>query len=281
MLAALLVTACTMAIDPSLAPVTRSPDVASPSPATPAPTAVATPILPTATPETDPAWVADLAGQLQCTGPVSDTGQEVPDQPGPFEPAPSPDKALDVLRLTYTSLPKGGFLPTEVVGDWARYEYRVGGRTKVVAVATDRFEGITEDVGWEVVGLRACDLSEYAAAEPPPAGATVWLDRTGARVRTDIVISMPGPEHCGWQSTVFLYMNREDQFFRDPKGVLADESMGRFKADTKLPKDATDTGYHTKRWRIFTVPAGDAVYVKTASGTVERWPRARVGVGCA
>ena len=280
--AVLAVAACTIAVDPSPRPAIPSTVAASPRPATAksTATAAATAIEPTATAEANPIWVADLASQLQCSGPVSSTGLEVPAAFGPFDPMPSLEEALDVLRLDYPSIPKDGFLPVEVAGHWARYRYRVSARTKIVAVATDRFDGVTEDVGWQVVGLRTCDPSEYAAPDPPPAGATVWLDRTGARVRTDIVTSIPGPGHCGWESTFFLTL-RGRQYFRDPRNVLADESIGRFKANVKLPKDATDTGLHTKRWRIFTVPADDAVYVKTATGTVERWPRARFEVGCA
>ncbi len=279
-IAALIAAACTIAVDPSppsrtLTPSSEATPTASPSETSTATAAVASPSVATA-----PVWVADLAGQLRCSGPMSSIGQEVPAQPGPFEPAASPAGALDVVRLTYQTFPKQGFEPIEVDGHWAHYVYLVNGDPKVVAVATDRFEGVTEDVGWEVVGLRACDASEFLPSDLPPAGLTVWQDVLGTRVNTGIVMSIPGPGHCGWDSTVFLTM-RGVQYFRDPLGVLTKESIGRFKADTKLPEDATDTGFHTKRWRIFTVPAGDAVYVKTSTGTVERWPRAKEEVGCA
>ncbi len=279
--ASLLLAACSVAIAPSPPGLTLAPASATASPSVAAASLTASPPTPTATPEAVPIWVADLAGQLRCDGPVADLGQEVPAQPGPFDPGATPDKALDNIRVPYQSIPKTGFEPTEVEGHWARFRYLVGDDPKLVAVATDRFAGITEDVGWEVVGIRACDVSEFAPRDMPVAGATVWSDRFGGRVNTTVVMSVAGPEGCGWESTVFLYLHRDEQFFRDPRGALADESIGRFKANTKLPEDATDTGYHTKKWRLYTVPAGDAVYVKTATGTIERWPRARFGVGCA
>jgi hypothetical protein len=278
-LVAVLIVACTRAVDPTPPPVTHIP-ASDPAP-TPAPTVSpgASPVVASPTPETPPVWVADLAGQLRCDGPVAEIGQEVPAQPGPFDPGATPDQALDNIRVPYQSIPKSGFEPTEVVGHWARYRYLVDDEAKVVAVATDRFEGIAEEVGWEVVGIRACDMSEFAADDVPVDGATVWEDRHGTRVRTDIVMSFPGPGHCGWQTTVFLSL-RGDQYFRDPFGVLEDRSIGTFRADTKLPAKATDTGFHTRKWRIYTVPAGDAVYVKTSAGKVERWPRAKDLVGC-
>lgn len=48
-----------------------------------------------------------------------------------------------------------------------------------------------------------------------------------------------------------------------------------------LPSDAVDTGYHTPKRRLFTIPGGDAVFVQTEAGLVERWARARDDVGCA
>ncbi len=160
--ASLIVAACSVAIPPSRPGLTLAPasDMAPPSATLAAPTV--TPPVASATAEAVPVWVADLAGQLRCDGPVAELGQEVPTQFGPFDPAPSADRALDVLRMTYQSIPKSGFEPTEVVGHWARYGYLVGNDTKVVAVATDQFEGIADHVGWEVVGIRACDVSEFA-----------------------------------------------------------------------------------------------------------------------
>src|SRR5918994_6533343 len=58
--------------------------VASPRP-TPSPT---DPLV--TAPDARPPWVADLEGQLDCDGPMSSLGQEVPDEVEPFDPAPTP-----------------------------------------------------------------------------------------------------------------------------------------------------------------------------------------------
>ena len=250
-----------------------------------APTAVVPSPVPTATPVAGPtvapapAWATDLTGQLECDGPPDTLGQDV-ESPTPFEPAPTLEAALEVLLLNYSSLPTAGWEPIEVDGHWARHRYLVDGRTKVVAISTDQFEDLPPDIGWEVVGVRACDSSEFDPATTPDAAVTVWLDRDGQRVNTNRVASHIGPEHCGWTSVVFLRL-RGVQYLRDPKGVLAESTIGLFDPDIALPTEAIDTGFHTPEWRLFTVPGADAVFVRTPVGGVERWPRTRDEVGCA
>ena len=71
------------------------------------------------------------------------------------------------------------------------------------------------------------------------------------------------------------------QYVRDPEGVLADRLVVPFASEVVLPTEAVDTGLHTTQWRLFTTRSGDAVYVRTADGIVERWGRARSEIGCA
>ena len=183
------------------------------------------------------------------------------------------------MLLNYSSLPTVGWEPIEIDGHWARHRYRVDGRTKVVAISTDQFEDLPPDIGWEVVGVRACDSSEFDPATTPDADVTIWLDRDVRRVNANQVASHVGSDYCGWASVVLLRLNNL-QYLRDPNEVLTDSTIGLFDLDIALPAGAIDTGFHTAEWRLFTVFGADAVFVRTPVGGVERWPRTRDEVGC-
>jgi hypothetical protein len=227
-----------------------------------------------------PPWVDDLAGQLQCDGEPGDFGQEVPVELGPMEPAPTPEKALDIARFDYWNLPIHGFDRPHIEDGWARQRYAVGGQIKALVVSTNRFADALSETGWEVAGVRACDPSEFDPADLNPLAATIWRDVNGRPVRTDLISSIQGPGHCGWDSTIFMrYLDR--QYVRDPKHVLADYTDGPFDRDVGLPYRAVDTGLHTERWHVFSISPRRAVYVRTPIGRVERWPHAGDDVGCA
>lgn len=251
-----------------------------PTPGAP-PSMVASPQAVAASVEDRPSWVDDLAAQLECesSDPTS-LGTEVPRILEPLDPGRSPSEAQRIALITYSSLPVKGYAPLQLVGHWARHTYRVEGRIKVVMVSTDRWDAYPDVDGWEVVGIRACDLSEFRQADLAEDGPTIWYDSNGAPVVTEVALSFEGPEHCGWESTVFLRF-RGEQFIRDPKHVLGRSTVVDFDASVRLPDDATDTGLHTDRWHLFGIPSGRAVFVRTRSGSVERWPRTKEEIGCA
>ena len=235
---------------------------------------------PSAAQDARPPWVLDLAGQLECDAPRADLGSEVVVPEGPVDPVPTTDRALRVLLNpgVYASLPLRGFEPARVDGHWVLYRYAVGGRLKAIAVGTDQF-GLGSTFGWEVVGVRACDASEFDPADGLTDGATLWVDRDGHRVRADRIFSRPGSAHCGWERAVLLEFDGR-QFLRDPKHVLAEATVVAFDATSRLPADVVDTGLHTERWHLFTIPSGRAVFIRTGDGRIELWPRAREAIGC-
>ena len=261
------------------APVSRAPSQLVTSPALNAATQSPT-STPSAAQEARPTWVEDLAGQLECDGPPGDFGMEVPARIGPFDPGVTPDEALDNVRFAYSNLPVSGFDSAVIEGDWARHRYAVDGRTKAIAVSTNRFTDVPTETRWEVVGLRACDPSEFDLADLGPMAGKVWLNAADAPARTDLITSYPGAGHCGWETTVFLTYDRR-QYFRDPKHALKEYSVIAFDATSRLPADAVDTGFHTERWHLFTIPSGRAVFVRTLDGRIELWPRASQAIGCA
>lgn len=250
---------------PEASPIATSPE--------PAPTGSAATVPPA------PAWVADLASQLECDGPPASIGGEV-DAHGAEHRAATPEAALTALLDSggYASFPARGFDPPLVEGSWARHVYQVDRRIRAIAVSTANPEGV-DSADWAVVGIRACDAAEFDPADGLTFPQILWQRADGTPERSDRIHASPGPGHCGWESTIFLRFEGV-QFLRDPEGVLADSVATPFAADVPLPDDALDTGLHTSEWRLHTVPAGTAVYVVTSSGVVERWGRAKEEIGC-
>jgi hypothetical protein len=116
---------------------------------------------------------------------------------------------------------------------------------------------------------------------PPPSEAVEAPWRDSDLVASTSVRTIVGPGHCGWESTVWMFIDDKELYLRDPDGIFADVEVGAFLPDTTLPSDAHDTGLSSNGRRLFTVPSGDAVYVRTSTG-VERWPRSTDPfMGCA
>ena len=263
----------------------RPTDVAKPSPSpsvlsqAPSPSAAVITPEPTPTVQPRPVWAMDVASHLDCDGPPSTMGMDVPPVPGPFDPGETPDRALENTLLTYWNLPASGYTPVLVDGHWALHRYLVDGRAKVHVVSTNEFPDVPSETRWEVVGLRACDRSEFAEAEFAPHANTIWLDASGNPARTDEITSHVGPAHCGWERTIFLSLAGV-QYIRDPYGDLEQDTVVAFHPDARLPDDAVDSGFHIDDWHVFTIPSGRAVFVRTRDGTYERWPRAKEPIGC-
>lgn len=255
----------------------------APTPSSSTPSAESTRSSSTAGPPTivpRPAWAADLAGQLDCIGPPANIGAEV-DQPlSPEILGSTAEEALQVFlgpSNLYASLPTEGFGPSQVDEHWASFGYDVDGRLKAVVVLTDQTD---MEPGWTVVGLRACDASEFDPATPLTFPVTVWTDAHGQRVSTEVIRSTPGPGHCGWESTIWLHFAPDHAlFFRDPNRVMREWTTTRFVLDAALPAEARDTGYRSGLGKLWIKDGGDAWLV--LPGRVEHWPRSiDAQIGC-
>lgn len=255
----------------------RLEELPDPTP-TPAPT-----VTPALTPEPAPSWVGDIASQLDCDGPIASIGDEVAADPSPdaFFSDHGSATAREALTLflgptnMYGSLPTGGFDELHAEGHWASFGHVVDGRPRAIIVLTDRTRYVP---GWSVVGLRACDASEFDPAVPITWPVTIWTDASGRRVSTATIHSQPGPGHCGWDSAIWLQVGG-DVYFRDPKGVMDEWTATRFDATAELPTRAVDSGYRSGDQELWLDPGRDA-YVVSPSHT-ERWPRSTFpGIGC-
>jgi hypothetical protein len=92
--------------------------------------------------------------------------------------------------------------------------------------------------------------------------------------------------YLGWPvGSVASTFDDERQFVRDPAGLFDDGTLRvGFLADTTLPPDAVDTGYHRGPWQLWVSQgqADDAVFVvDTETGVVERWGRSAHPFACA
>lgn len=127
---------------------------------------------------------------------------------------------------------------------------------------------------WMIWSLHACHDSEYGADVELDPELGVWRNFEANR----IVVDFEGWAHCNMESARFLRFGTADSIFiRDPEGRFEGELQGRYRDDTVLPDDATDTGYRRGDDQLWLADGGRALYVVKPDGT-ERWPRHREGV---
>lgn len=275
--AALIVATCgpgTADLSPTESPAAATASTGTATP-TPSPSAAA------------PSWTSDIAGQLECDGPVPLFGGEVGELfPGKGAGGATAEAALTAFlgpSNPFASLPTGGYTSLHTDEHWASFAHVYGG-SKAIVVLTDEaeFDGTEFGPGWAVVGLRACDASEFDPAVPLTFPITIWKDADGDPVSTVLVHSKPGPGHCGWESVTFLSVG-DALFFRDPEGVMADYIDSPFEVGATVPLTSTDTGYRSNGYELWVDPGGDAYLVATQANAMptERWPRGPEDFGCA
>jgi hypothetical protein len=240
---------------------------------TPAPTPATA--SPSTTPSPGPAWAANLAQQLDCDGAPQAIGGEIGQMtPLGDEGTASPFPWLysqDVLDLPLEGWTEEPKVPWETGGsNLMRYVNAVDGRIKAVIIMGGH--SVDGGVGhWQIVAFRACQAAEYDQLRGRTTDDAPWVDANG--LPTTAVRTVVGPGHCGWESTVWLFLDGDTRLYiRDPLKVLQQFEVGRYSARTTLPKDAVATGYKSVDRELFTTPNKDFVYVRAPSG-VERWPR--------
>lgn len=119
-----------------------------------------------------------------------------------------------------------------------------------------------------------------------------WQDTRGNLVQERVVSTVQGPDHCDWESAVFLYVgwplgtrsrSADDarQYVRDPDGLFPAYTAAPFKPGTHLPTGATYAGYHLDDLELWVAhDAAKAVYLVRGE-VIERWPRATKPIACA
>ena len=231
---------------------------------------------------TRPPWAINIAGALECDGPIQEIGGEVgsilPPLGGFGTASPYPWlEVIDDIELPLTGWVEDPKVPWEYgQAAYVRFVNDVDGRVKAIIVMT----GHSVDGGqgrWSIVGYRACPPSEFDPTRGTTLGDAPWRDGTGTvtrRARTII-----GPAHCGWESTIWLQLDGRT-YIRDPLGLFADRTAGPYLAETELPADATSTGLTSAGRELFTSPDEDFVWIRSGD-VIERWPPATEESGCA
>lgn len=217
---------------------------------------------------------------LECDGPPSGIGGR---SDGGFGGTveDDPDAALrSFLESGPFAAPKDGYRKIGAIGERHVYAYEVDDRIKVVLVFSP--QSLPEGSGFLIEELRACAQAEWGGGVDLGPGFTVWAHEETGGIITDVV----GWDHCDLETTRLLHIERPDgtlgaQYVRDPLGVVRGALLDTYAEGVDLPEDATFSGYRSSRGEdLWFTPDGRAAYVETADG-IERWPRARDGIGCA
>jgi hypothetical protein len=179
------------------------------------------------------------------------------------------------------ALPSDGYVAEGRDEHRRLYTYSVSGEPKVAVIIADSVNvALEESGGWAVETFASCDPAEYDPSADDQIPMDIWLDADDNRIPTSIVTSSQGQEHCDWESVTFLWYE-DRQYFSDPEGALADVGfVVPFDADTELPTDATDTGYHHDGRHLWLSTDGTVAYI-VEGDSVEGWPTSADQVGCA
>ena len=260
------------------APAPSASPVASPSTA---PIASPLPSSPQIDPPSVPATVGPTGGSslltvLECDGPPSSIGGLAEDF-GPSSGGTTADAAFaDWVDRHPFALPRKGYVLGWTDEERSLYVYSVWGRVKVAVLISTRLGSV---VGrrFTIDEVRACDAAEFGSGAV--AGQREWRNSKSG----EVLLEIPGHEHCAWQSIRFLDLVRDGeprQYVRDPLSLLPREALVTTLArGVDLPDSAWFSGYRSGQLELWLTPIDEAAYIVSPTG-VERWPRAREPLGC-
>lgn len=122
-----------------------------------------------------------------------------------------------------------------------------------------------------------------------------WKITDGERPPKGTISMLTPDDHCGWESTTFLYIGipfgsiketgrNSHLYISDPENVFANEAdhfLTTYDPDTTLPADAKYTGYIREgvEFWISDTEILSAVYM-VDDEKIERWPKADPQLAC-
>lgn len=151
-------------------------------------------------------------------------------------------------------------------------------------------------VGWRanVLNIRGGAVWSVASAfEDPPAYPGYTWTRDGRAVSEFELVTIAGPDHCGWESAAVLFIgwppprvtsegSQARQYVRDPRGVMTRSEHPKFERDVRLPADAKPTGHRLGAIELHVSPSDDERWIYLVSPSdAERWPRVEPMILCA
>lgn len=131
-----------------------------------------------------------------------------------------------------------------------------------------------------------------SAFDHPPSYPGYHWSRAGQTIDEFELVTIAGPDHCGWDSATFLFIgwppgtraetgSAARQFVRDPRGVFGARFRDGLRRNVALPADAQDTGFRYWSLAIYVAPSDpDGIYV-VSPRDAERWPRSDPPTLCA
>lgn len=192
---------------------------------------------------------------------------------GPLGSGASPDEAVkDMIAGDLLGLPDEQYVAAGQDDGRVLYVYEVSGSPKAALVVADSasVELDTED-RWAIETFASCDPAEFDQSVDDETVRLLWQDAHGKRVPTSVIVSVPGPEHCDWETVTFLAFDGQ-HYMSDPDDVLGGRGfITPFDADGVLPSNAIDTGYRQDDRRLWLSSDRSVAYVVTG-GAVEVWP---------
>jgi hypothetical protein len=228
--------------------------------------------------------VPSVRDALSCDGRVYATRQIVKAEQGVWQP--SPESALQ----SGLQLGEQWWLDPNDLRSSVRTESRVMFVHDVAGRA--RFAGLVERGQrehvdeWRLSSWAMCEPSELTGGDADNVGYGVWLDAAGDPVPITGVMTLRGPEHCGWEDVTFIEVDRMStrakQFVLDPSGGLDHRLRTTYDAHTRLPFDALDTGWRRGGLALWLQTGGPAAYLVNLAdpSDVQRWPRAEDTIRC-
>ena len=139
------------------------------------------------------------------------------------------------------------------------FVHDVGSRARFAA-AVERGRGGNADE-WRLSAWAMCDPSELVGEDADPLRYGVWLDAEDEPVPTSDVMTLRGPEQCGWEDVTFIEVDRTSarakQFVLDPSGELDHRLRTTYDAHARLPFDAVDTGWRRGGLALWLQTGGD------------------------
>ena len=229
----------------------------------------------------DPADRAGAAGRhVDCDGPMAQGGWAA-DFGAPSGAANAQEALDDFLADSPFDLPTSGYDRAAAEPERVLFTHTVDGNSKVAVIVADSTLVETDpsaQTGWGVETFASCDPGEYAPTTDDELHQSVWTDRGGDRVPTSTLKTFPGPAHCDWQSTTFMYLD-DQQYLRDPDHVLTSQTTVPYDGDAELPSDAIDTGYRRGNNQLWLAADRSIAYLVTPDH-VEAWPSTTEPVAC-
>lgn len=194
--------------------------------------------------------------------------------------ADSPDGALEVARSEWGFQGvQDGFTVAKREKDRVLYVVEVGGAVKQALIV--RYGPATNGAGgdgWYLESWAVCDFAELPRSYTDSIGLQVWSDAHGKEVPTKVLHARPGPEHCDWQSMIFLTIGKHT-WVRQPQEGLDDFFADPYDPHTTVPADAIDTGYQHEGDHLWLAADKRFAYVGQREDA-EAWPREVRLLGC-